>query len=72
MSGELHRVGLKEFSKVLGVGCRGPVPYLAPLLDQVCDIFGRARKDGIILNFNISADQYGRMRVNEVSAVKPL
>ena len=28
MSGELHRVGLKELSKVLGVGCRGPVPYL--------------------------------------------
>ena len=45
---------------------------LAPILEQVCDIFSRARKDGIILNFNISADQYGRMRVNEVSAVKPL
>ena len=45
---------------------------LAPLLDQVCDIFGRARKDGIVLDFNIGADQYGRMRVNEVSAVKLL
>lgn len=45
---------------------------LAPLMDQVCDILNRARKEGLILNFNVAPDQFGRVRVAEVSVVRPL
>ena len=45
---------------------------LKPLLDQICALFDRARKDGLVVNFNISPDAYGRSQPTGVSVVKPL
>lgn len=45
---------------------------LAPLLKAVCDIFDRAKAQGLIVSFNIATDQYGRTKVNDVSVVRPL
>lgn len=41
------------------------------LLDQVCVLRDRARKDGLLIGFNIGWDQYGRS-ATDVSVVKPL
>ncbi len=45
---------------------------IMPILDQACEIISRARKEGLIIGFNISPDQYGRSRVAEITIVKPL
>ena len=45
---------------------------LKPLLDQVCAIFNRGRAEGLIINFSIAGDQYGRSKVMAIDIVKPL
>lgn len=45
---------------------------LRPLLEQVAQIVTDARKDGLIVSFNISPDQYGRCQVTALDVTKPL
>ena len=43
-----------------------------PLLEELAQIIQRARADGLIIGFNVAPDQYGRMKVGEISVTKPL
>lgn len=46
---------------------------LAPLLDQVATILGRARQShGLQVQFNIAPDNFGRMRCQEIIVTRPL
>lgn len=45
---------------------------VAPHLAAICAAMNKARAAGLVLNFNIAPDQYGRFRAPEVSIVKPL
>lgn len=45
---------------------------LVPLLDKACDVFNRARNEGLIVSFQIGLDQYGRSVVQGIGIVKPL
>lgn len=41
-------------------------------LGPVCDILQRARNDGLVIGWNISPDQYGRINVPNIDVTKPL
>ena len=45
---------------------------LRPILEQACEIITAARRDGLIISFNLSPDQYGVTRVMALDVVKPL
>jgi len=45
---------------------------LRPILEQAGKIMDRAKADGLVVSWNLSPDQYGRMRVADISVVKPL
>lgn len=45
---------------------------LGPALDQVADIFSRAKSDGLIISFSIAADARGRSHVSMLTVVKEL
>ena len=45
---------------------------LRPILEQACEIIAAARRDGLIITFNLSPDQYGVTRVMALDVVKPL
>lgn len=45
---------------------------VAPHLSAICRAMNKARAAGLVLNFNIAPDQYGRFRSPEISIVKPL
>lgn len=45
---------------------------LSPLLKQVCELFDRARRDGLVVNFSLGTDPYGRSQVQNLTVVKPL
>lgn len=45
---------------------------LRPLLEQVCEIIGAARRDGLAVGFNLQPDQYGIQRVVTLDVSKPL
>lgn len=41
-------------------------------LEELCRIMDDARKDGLVLNFNIATDNFGRHTVGSLTVVKPL
>lgn len=45
---------------------------LTPLLEQAAAIVGEARQAGFIIGFNISPDQFGRVKVQTIDVTKPL
>ena len=45
---------------------------LRPLLEQTCSIITEARREGLIIGFNLSADQFGIQRVGMIDVTKPL
>ena len=45
---------------------------ITPLLDRVVEVVARAKKEGLIIGFNIAADQYGRPKVQTIDITKPL
>jgi len=45
---------------------------LSPLFDQVCDVLNRAKRDGLVVNFQMGADAYGRYRLQDLTVVRPL
>lgn len=45
---------------------------LMPLFDQLCVVLNRAKADGLIINFNVGADQYGRIKLQATDVLKPL
>lgn len=45
---------------------------ITPLLDDLCEIINQARREGLIVGFQIGMDQYGRSRPQDISIVKPL
>lgn len=45
---------------------------LAAALLPVCEILDRSRKDGLVIQYNIAPDEYGRVRVPFINITKPL
>lgn len=45
---------------------------MAPILEQVVDIFNRCKLNGLTPAFNIGLDEYGRYRVTTMNIVRPL
>lgn len=45
---------------------------LAPILEQACEVLNRARAAGMVTNWSIAPDQFGRLRLTEISVMKPL
>jgi hypothetical protein len=45
---------------------------LVPILEQACAVLNRARAVGMLANWSLIPDQFGRVRVGEVTVVKPL
>jgi hypothetical protein len=45
---------------------------LRPLLEQVCEMLQEIKKGGIIATFNLSPDQFGNYRVQQIDVTKPL
>lgn len=45
---------------------------LRPLLDKVCEIITQARRDNLVVTFNLGPDQYGRQQVGTLDILKPL
>lgn len=45
---------------------------LRPLLDQACDLITQARREGLVITFNLGPDQYGIQRVAALDILKPL
>ncbi len=45
---------------------------LRPVLDQVCEIITRARRDGINVGFNLGPDQFGIQRVQMLDLFKSI
>lgn len=45
---------------------------LTPHLNKAAEIIDRARLAGISINFNIAADNFGRISLREINVVKPL
>lgn len=45
---------------------------LTPILEQAAAIVGEARREGLIITFNISPDQFGRSRIQALDITKPL
>jgi hypothetical protein len=43
-----------------------------PLLEAICSLRDRARKDGLIIGFSLAWDQFGRSVVSDLNIVKPL
>ena len=41
-------------------------------LEKLCEIINRAKARGVIVNFNLAPDQYGRHRIADLSIVKVL
>lgn len=42
------------------------------MLAPICALMDEARADGLVLNFQIGVDGFGRSRVVDISVVKPL
>jgi hypothetical protein len=42
------------------------------ILKQFCAIRDRAKRDGLVIAFNVADDQYGRASVQHISIVRPL
>lgn len=45
---------------------------LRPLLQQVADVITEARREGLIVNFNIAPDEFGRAQVGNIGVTRPL
>ena len=45
---------------------------ITPLLEQICTICTKARKDGLTVGFNLGFDEYGRQRITSLNITKPL
>lgn len=45
---------------------------LGPVLEQVAEMVNRAARDGLVLGFNMTRDQFGIMRTGEILVTKPL
>ena len=45
---------------------------LRPLLTEVCTLMNSASQGGLVLNFQIGRDQFGRAFVQDISVVRPL
>ena len=45
---------------------------LRPLLEQACEIITRARREGMIIGFNLAPDAFGIQRVGNIDVTKPL
>lgn len=45
---------------------------LRPLLEQACEIISDARRDGLVVTFNLGPDQYGNQRVSALDILRPL
>lgn len=45
---------------------------LRPLLDQACELITTARREGLVITFNLGPDQYGIQRVAALDILKPL
>lgn len=45
---------------------------IAAYLAQVCEVLNRARRDDLVVSFQIGPDQYGQSNVQNIGVVKPL
>ncbi len=45
---------------------------VAAHLAVVCEVLNRARKDGLVVSFQIGPDPYGNSSVQSIGVVKPL
>ena len=45
---------------------------LMPLLLQACEVFDRAKRDGLHVSLNLTLDQYGLRHVPNISVLKVL
>lgn len=45
---------------------------LKPVLEQAASLITEARREGLIIGFNLMPDQFGIQRVGEISVTKPL
>jgi hypothetical protein len=45
---------------------------LRPHLDTVCEIITKARREGLMVSFNMTADQFGIMRPGNIDVTRPL
>lgn len=45
---------------------------LRPVLEEVCRILTEVKRDGIVVTFNITTDQYGIYRLMALDVIKPL
>lgn len=45
---------------------------LLPLLQKVCEVLDRSRRDGLVVSFNLTPDQYGRQAAGPIGVVRPL
>lgn len=45
---------------------------LLPLLQQVCEVLDRSRRDGLVVSFSLAPDQYGRQTSGPIGVVRPL
>lgn len=41
-------------------------------LSAICEVMNKAKATGIVVNFAIGQDQYGRFRPPDISIVRPL
>lgn len=55
----------QEIATDLKVKAAGPATMLAEIMNE-------ARGHGLILNFNIGPNQFGRIGVNDITVIKPL
>lgn len=45
---------------------------LRPVLEEACRILTEVKRDGIVVTFNITTDQYGIYRLMALDVIKPL
>lgn len=45
---------------------------LKPILEQAAAIVTEARREGLMIGFNLMPDQFGIQRVGDISVTKPL
>ena len=66
---------MSDTNNELGTDAQKAAAYrieLAAHLALVCNVLNRARKDDLVVSFQIGPDQYGQSSVQNIGVVKPL